>query len=134
MGTVTTSAQKFEKACEILEQNQKRPARLVPIAQAKQDEYRYLPEEVLTFVAASLGVPRARVSGAATFYAHLALEPKGKFVVRRCDGTACHLQQSIPILKAVRKHLEEIVTRIAGCSAEQAIAPVEERLRSATAA
>jgi len=105
MGTATTSVQKFERVCEILEQNQKRPARLVPILQAIQDEYRYLPEEVLTFVATSLGVPPARVFGVATFYAHFALEPKGKYVVRLCDGTACHVKQSIPILEAVRQHL-----------------------------
>ncbi|HUO61654.1 MAG TPA: NAD(P)H-dependent oxidoreductase subunit E [Candidatus Acidoferrales bacterium] len=73
--------------------------------QAIQDEYRYLPEEVLTFVATSLGVPPARVFGVATFYAHFALAPKGKYVVRLCDGTACHVKQSIPILEAVRKHL-----------------------------
>jgi len=78
---------------------------LVPILQAIQDEYRYLPEEVLTFVATSLGVPPARVFGVATFYAHFALAPKGKYVVRLCDGTACHVKQSIPILEAVRKHL-----------------------------
>ena len=78
---------------------------MVPILQAIQDEYRYLPEEVLTFVATSLGVPPARVFGVATFYAHFALAPKGKYVVRLCDGTACHVKQSIPILEAVRKHL-----------------------------
>lgn len=78
---------------------------MVPILQAIQDEYRYLPEEVLTFVATSLGVPPARVFGVATFYAHFALEPKGKYVVRLCDGTACHVKQSIPILEAVRQHL-----------------------------
>jgi len=78
---------------------------LVPILQAIQDEYRYLPEEVLTFVATSLGVPPARVFGVATFYAHFALAPKGKYVVRLCDGTACHVKQSIPILEAVREHL-----------------------------
>jgi NADH-quinone oxidoreductase subunit E len=78
---------------------------LVPILQAIQDEYRYLPEEVLTFVATSLGVPPARVFGVATFYAHFALEPKGKYVVRLCDGTACHVKQSEPILEAIRQHL-----------------------------
>jgi NADH-quinone oxidoreductase subunit E len=59
----------------------------------------------LTFVATSLGVPPARVFGVATFYAHFALEPKGKYVVRLCDGTACHVKQSIPILNAIRERL-----------------------------
>jgi NADH-quinone oxidoreductase subunit E len=99
------SAQKFEKICQILDLHQRRPARLIPILQAVQDEYRYLPEDVLTFVATSLGVPPSRVFGVATFYAHFALEPKGKYVVRLCDGTACHVKQSIPILEAIRHRL-----------------------------
>jgi NADH-quinone oxidoreductase subunit E len=99
------SALKFEKVCQILDLHQRRPARLIPILQAVQDEYRYLPEDVLTFVATSLGVPPSRVFGVATFYAHFALEPKGKYVVRLCDGTACHVKQSLPILEAIRQRL-----------------------------
>jgi len=41
----------------------------------------------------------------ATFYAHFALKPKGKHIVRLCDGTACHVKQSIPILEAIRRRL-----------------------------
>jgi len=100
-----TTAQKFQKLCGILDQHHRRPARLVPILQAVQEEYRYLPEEVLTYVATALGIPPARVFGVATFYAHFALEPKGKHVIRLCDGTACHVKNSIPILEALRKRL-----------------------------
>jgi NADH-quinone oxidoreductase subunit E len=78
---------------------------LIPILQSVQDEYRYLPEDVLIFVATALGIPPARVFGVATFYAHFALEPRGKYVVRLCDGTACHVKQSVPILEALRTHL-----------------------------
>jgi NADH-quinone oxidoreductase subunit E len=45
------------------------------------------------------------VYGVATFYAHFALAPKGKYVLRLCDGTACHVKQSIPILEALRTKL-----------------------------
>ena len=100
-----TTAQKFQKLCGILDEYHRHPARLVPILQAVQEEYRYLPEEVLTYVATALRVPPARVFGVATFYAHFALEPKGKHVIRVCDGTACHVKNSIPILDAVRKRL-----------------------------
>jgi NADH-quinone oxidoreductase subunit E len=103
--TVAGRAEKFEKLCGILNDHARRPARLIPILQAIQHEYQYLPEEVLTYVATSLGVPPARVFGVATFYAHFALEPKGKHVVRLCDGTACHVKQSIPILKALHESL-----------------------------
>ena len=51
-----TAARKFEKVCDILERHGRRPARLIPILQAVQEEYRYLPEEVLTYIATSLGV------------------------------------------------------------------------------
>lgn len=101
----TCEMRKFEKICEIIDRYDRDPQRLIPILQAVQDEYRYLPEEVLTYVATSLGLPPARVFGVATFYAHFSLEPKGKYVVRMCDGTACHVKRSMPILEAVRARL-----------------------------
>lgn len=99
-------ARKFEKVCEILDRHGRDSARLIPILQEVQDEYRYLPEEVMTYVATSLGIPPAKVFGVATFYAHFALEPKGRYVVRLCDGTACHVKGSIPILEALRDRLD----------------------------
>lgn len=98
-------AKKFEKVCGILERHAYRPAGLIPILQAIQHEYQYLPEEVLTYVATSLDVPPARVFGVATFYAHFALEPKGKHVIRVCDGTACHVKHSLPVLEALHQKL-----------------------------
>lgn len=100
-----TLGRKFEKVCAILDRYGRQPQKLIPILQAVQEEYRYLPQEVLTYVATSLNVPPAKVFGVATFYAHFALEPKGKYVVRLCDGTACHVKNSIPILEALRKRL-----------------------------
>lgn len=96
---------KFEQVCQILDRHARRPSGLIPILQAIQHEYQYLPEEVLTYVATSLNIPPARVFGVATFYAHFALEPKGKHVIRICDGTACHVKQSIPVLNALREKL-----------------------------
>lgn len=103
--STSDSGRRFEKVCAILDRHDHQSSRLIPILQAVQDEYRYLPQEVLTYVATALDVPPARVFGVATFYAHFALEPKGKHVVRLCDGTACHVKQSIPILEALRKRL-----------------------------
>ena len=100
-----SEGRKFDAVCRVLEKHEHKPSRLIPILQAVQEEYRYLPQEVLTYIATSLGVPPARVFGVATFYAHFALEAKGKYVVRLCDGTACHVKASIPILEAVRKKL-----------------------------
>ncbi|MEI7834904.1 MAG: NAD(P)H-dependent oxidoreductase subunit E [Planctomycetota bacterium] len=96
---------RFERVCEILEENGRVPARLIPVLQGVQHEYGYLPEEVLHFVATSLGLPSARVFGVATFYAHFSLRPKGKYVVRMCDGTACHVRASDEIFEAMQRHL-----------------------------
>ncbi len=96
---------RFETVCAILDQHGRRPERLIPILQAVQAEYRYLPEEVLTYVAVALRLPPARVYGVATFYSHFALEPKGRFVVRVCDGTACHVKGSTGLVEELRRLL-----------------------------
>jgi len=59
----------------------------------------------LTYVATSLKLSPAKVFGVATFFAHFALEPKGKYVVKFCDGTACHVKKSNGVIDAVRKRL-----------------------------
>ncbi len=101
----------FVKVCEILDRHQRNSARLIPILQEVQSEYRYLPEEVLTFVATSLGLPPARVFGVATFFSHFTLKPRGKHTIRLCDGTACHVRDSIAILEALYDRLKINATR-----------------------
>ncbi len=97
--------QRYTRVCEILQQNNNDAARLIPILQQVQDEYRYLPEEVLTFIATPLRLRPAEVFGVATFYSHFALRPKGKYTLRLCDGTACHVRRSSSILDALYQRL-----------------------------
>lgn len=104
--SAATGARQFAKVCEILDRHQRRAAHLIPILQEVQAEYRYLPEEVLTFVATSLGLPPARVFGVATFFSHFTLKPRGKYTIRLCDGTACHVRDSIAILEALYARLK----------------------------
>ncbi len=96
---------KFEKVLDILQRHRFDRSRLIPILQAIQDEYRYLPETVLTYVATSLDMPPAAIYGVATFYAHFTLTPKGQYVIRLCDGTACHVRNSTGILEALQERL-----------------------------
>ncbi|HMM59529.1 MAG TPA: NAD(P)H-dependent oxidoreductase subunit E [Candidatus Rifleibacterium sp.] len=105
-GQTDTMMRKFEKVCEIIERYNNDSSKLVPILQAVQEEYRYLPEDVMCYVATSLGIPSAQVYGVATFYSHFALTPKGKYLIKVCDGTACHVKKSIPILEALMKRLK----------------------------
>ena len=90
----------------ILEKHNYSAAKLIPILQETQDVYKCLSKEVISYVATSIGVPPAKVYGVATFYAHFSLEPKGKHIIRLCDGTACHVKKSHGILNALRNHLK----------------------------
>lgn len=76
-------------------------SKLIPILQEVQEEYRYLSKDIISYVATSLNVPPAQVYGVATFYAHFALEPKGRHIFKLCDGTACHVKKSHGILEAL---------------------------------
>lgn len=78
---------------------------LIAILQRAQEFYRYLPREIFPYLSEKLDIPEARIYGVATFYENFSLEQKGKYVVKVCDGTACHVRKSIPILEALRKEL-----------------------------
>ena len=56
-------------------------------------------------MAKRLNVGEARLYSVATFYENYSLEPKGKYVIKVCDGTACHVRKSIPILERLRNEL-----------------------------
>lgn len=78
---------------------------LIAILQSAQEHYRYLPKEVFPYLAKKLNISEAKIYGVATFYENFSLEQKGKYVIKVCDGTACHVRHSIPILEALRKEL-----------------------------
>ncbi|CCY62431.1 MAG: NAD(P)H-dependent oxidoreductase subunit E [Candidatus Gastranaerophilaceae bacterium] len=79
---------------------------LIAILQKVQEVYRYLPEEALIYIGTKIeGLSPATVFGVATFYAQFSLEPKGKYEIKVCDGTACHVRGSMPVLNAIRAKL-----------------------------
>ncbi len=105
MTPVEVAQRKFERVNEIIEEHGREQSALIPILQEVQAEYRYLPEEILTYIATAMGLSVATVFGVATFYAQFSLAPKGKYVVRVCDGTACHVRHSMPVYQAIRSKL-----------------------------
>jgi NADH:ubiquinone oxidoreductase subunit E len=94
-----------EMVNRILKKNNHDESRLIPILQEIQEEHKYLSKELISYVATSMGVPPSQVYGVATFYAHFSLEPKGKYIFKLCDGTACHVKKSHGILEALYKKL-----------------------------
>lgn len=103
---VNEQTRHFKQVLNIIEKYNHDKKRLITILQEVQAEYRYLPQEVLTYVATALDMPVAEVYGVATFYAHFSLEAKGKYVIKVCDGTACHVKGSSKLLDTITKKLK----------------------------
>lgn len=78
---------------------------LIPLLQAVQEEFGYLPQDALRAIAHHLHLPSAKVFGVATFYNQFRLQPMGAHTVRVCRGTACHVRGSKKLLDAVADHL-----------------------------
>jgi len=79
---------------------------VIPILQAIQEHYRYLPEAALERVCEITDITPAQITGVATFYSQFRHRPMGRHLISLCDGTACHVKGSIPIYNAICKHLE----------------------------
>ena len=78
---------------------------LIPILQAAQERFGYLPEEVMAGIARFLKLPPSAVYGVGTFYAQFKLTPTGKRTVKVCRGTACHVRGADRILQEIERRL-----------------------------
>lgn len=94
-----------DKIDEILIKHNYEKKELINIIQEIQKEYRYLPQDILIYVAEKLDISESKIYGVATFYENFSLEAKGKNIIKICDGTACHVRKSVPILNAIYKEL-----------------------------
>ena len=90
---------------EVINELRNEPGCLMPIMQKAQDIYGYLPYEVQKIISDNLKVPMEKVYGVATFYAQFSLNPKGKFHVSVCLGTACYVKGSGEIFEELKKEL-----------------------------
>lgn len=90
---------------EILAKHGKQASNIIAILQDVQEAYRYLPREVFPYLSKELGMTTANIYSVATFYENFSFEPKGKYVIKVCDGTACHVRKSMPVKEALMKEL-----------------------------
>ena len=96
----------FRAIDKILEKYDYKKSYLIAMLQSVQEIYKYLPEEAMTYIGEKVeDLSPATVYGVATFYAQFSLEPKGKYEIKVCDGTACHVRGSMPVLNAIRNKL-----------------------------
>lgn len=96
----------LERAAAIVRAHGCDSSKLIAILQEIQTAENYLSQENMTLVADMLHISVSRVYSVATFYENFSLEPKGKHIVKVCDGTACHVRKSGPIYDAIYEYLE----------------------------
>lgn len=90
---------------KIISEHKNEKGALMPILQQAQDIYGYLPVEVQTMISNELGIPLEKVYGVVTFYSQFSLNPKGKYKISVCLGTACYVKGSGDIFDKLKVKL-----------------------------
>jgi len=67
------------------------PGELIPLLQSAQDHFGYIPRRAIDYISTVTGIPESEIFGVITFYSQFRLRPMGKYVIRACAGTACHV-------------------------------------------
>lgn len=90
---------------EVIAQHKDQAGAVIPVLHKAQEIYGYLPIEVQTMIVEGLNVPLAEVYGIVTFYAQFSINPKGRYQIGVCLGTACYVKGSGEILEKVKEIL-----------------------------
>lgn len=102
----TSTDEKIDRVRKIVTDLKQVNGALIPILHEVQHIYGYLPEEAIKLISAELKIPMVEIYGVATFYSIFSLQPKGRFVVKVCMGTACYVRGSQKILERLCKELD----------------------------
>ncbi|NPD45360.1 NAD(P)H-dependent oxidoreductase subunit E [Lentimicrobium sp. S6] len=94
-----------QKVDQIIAEKGRKVEAVIPILQAIQDEYNYLPEEALQHVADNTEITLERIYGISTFYSQFRHEPVGKHMIKVCVGTACHVKGAMQVYDAFKREL-----------------------------
>jgi NADH-quinone oxidoreductase E subunit len=102
---MTEQKEKFTQLQKVIDENKDQKGALMPVLQAAQNIFDCVPMDVQEYIADALGTTLSDVYGVATFYSQFSLQPKGKYVVGVCLGTACYVRGSQKVLDRVEKEL-----------------------------
>jgi NADP-reducing hydrogenase subunit HndA len=105
-GVCVCQSEKFKQLEQIIAEQKGQPGSLIPVMHDAQELFGHLPLEVQAAIAEGLDVPLADVYGVATFYSKFTLQPKGKFQINVCMGTACYVKGSQLILDKLAEMLQ----------------------------
>ena len=92
----------------ILQEFRDQKGAVIPILQGAQEIYGYLPEDAMVEISKKSGISISQLYGVATFYSQFNLEPRGRHLIRVCDGTACHVSGAPKLVEAVEKEFNLI--------------------------
>ncbi len=96
----------WEKIDAIIENYKANPETLLMIMQDISDMYNYVPPEVIPILVEKLRVKESLIYSVATFYKTISLEPRGKYIVNVCTGTACHVRGADKVMDALKEKLK----------------------------
>lgn len=100
------NADQFVKLDKILQKYQGVKGSLIPVLQDVQHAYGYLPKEVMENMSKKMDIPISQIYGVVTFYSQFHLKPRGKNIIRVCQGTACHVRGAKEILQEIEDELK----------------------------
>ena len=94
------------KTKEIIKRHSRDKSALIAVLQDIQEEYNYLPKDALKLIVDEMNIPASRIYEVATFYNTFSLNPRGRYLVEVCAGTACHVQGASRLMDRLQRDLE----------------------------
>ena len=94
------------KTKEIIKKYNKDKSSLIAVLQDIQEQYNYLPQDALRTAGEEMEIPASRIYEVATFYNSFSLNPRGRYLVEVCAGTACHVQGASRLMDRLQRDLE----------------------------
>ena len=95
----------WERLEAIIDKSRGKSWALIPLLQEIQETFGYIPQEAIESIAEALNLFPSQVQGVVSFYAGFSFQPKGRYVVKVCRGTACHVKGGRGILRYMKKEL-----------------------------
>lgn len=95
-----------EETEKILDKYPKEKNQLIGILNDVQEKYGYIPKQAQLAISERLSIPMAEIYGVITFYSRFTLEPKGKYNISICLGTACYVKGSQKLLDRAKEKLK----------------------------
>jgi len=103
---VDEKIQIYQAVDQIIDKNGRLPGAVIPILQAIQQHFNYLPEDALKYVCRKTAITPGQIVGVASFYSQFRMQPVGEHIIKVCVGTACHVKGAEHVYDTIRRHFK----------------------------